>query len=188
MTRLLGSALLWLALVAPFAQAAPAVPLADDAVLEARVEGLAAQLRCLVCQNQSLADSHAALAIDLKNQVREQLRSGRDEAQVIDYMTQRYGDFVLYKPPLKATTALLWSGPVLLVLFGLALAWRTLFGSRRALPRGSPLTTAAASVSSRSLDLHAAQPPADWFSACGVPQGSAAAPPLQALRDPPLSD
>jgi cytochrome c-type biogenesis protein CcmH/NrfF len=110
--------------------AAEAVPIADDAALEARVDGLAAQLRCLVCQNQSLADSHAGLAIDLKNQVREQLRAGRDEAQVIDYMTQRYGDFVLYKPPFKATTVVLWTGPALLALLGALLGWRTLARSR----------------------------------------------------------
>jgi cytochrome c-type biogenesis protein CcmH/NrfF len=111
-------------------RAAEAQPMADDAALEARVDGLAAQLRCLVCQNQSLADSHAGLAIDLKNQVREQLRAGRDEAQVIEYMTQRYGDFVLYKPPWKATTALLWAGPALLALLGTLLAWRTLARAR----------------------------------------------------------
>jgi cytochrome c-type biogenesis protein CcmH/NrfF len=110
--------------------AAEALPVADDAALEARVDGLASQLRCLVCQNQTLADSHASLAIDLKNQVREQLRSGRDEAQVIDYMTQRYGDFVLYKPPFKAATALLWVGPALLALLGAWLAWRALARSR----------------------------------------------------------
>jgi cytochrome c-type biogenesis protein CcmH/NrfF len=124
------AALLLASPLATAAHAAPAVPLADDAVLEARVDGLASQLRCLVCQNQSLADSHAGLAIDLKNQVREQLRAGRSEAQVIDYMTQRYGDFVLYKPPWKATTALLWLGPALLALLGALLAWRSLARAR----------------------------------------------------------
>jgi cytochrome c-type biogenesis protein CcmH len=77
-----------------------------------------------VCQNQSLADSYAPLALDLKNQVREQLRAGASETQVIDFMTARYGDFVLYKPPMKGTTALLWAGPALLALVGLALGWR----------------------------------------------------------------
>jgi cytochrome c-type biogenesis protein CcmH len=125
------------------APAAEALPMADDAVLEARVDGLAAQLRCLVCQNQSLADSHAGLAIDLKNQVREQLRAGRDETQVIDYMTQRYGDFVLYKPPWKATTALLWAGPALLVLLGALLAWRTLARARSNDVSATPVLGAA---------------------------------------------
>ena len=113
-----------LALASVDVQAAEATNLATDTALEARVEILSAQLRCLVCQNQSLADSHAGLALDLKNQVREQLRAGRSEAEVADYMTQRYGDFVLYKPPLKAATLLLWSGPALLAVIGLALGWR----------------------------------------------------------------
>jgi cytochrome c-type biogenesis protein CcmH len=132
--------------------AGQAVPLADDAALESRVEGLAAQLRCLVCQNQSLADSHAALAIDLKNQVRDQLRAGRDESQVIDYMTQRYGDFVLYKPPFKASTALLWAGPALLALLGLALGWRAL---ARARSKDAPAVTPA-------FDVNARQAPPEW--------------------------
>jgi cytochrome c-type biogenesis protein CcmH/NrfF len=133
-------------------RAAEAQPMADDAALEARVDNLAAQLRCLVCQNQSLADSHAGLAIDLKNQVRDQLRAGRDEAQVIDYMTQRYGDFVLYKPPWKATTALLWAGPALLALLGIALAWRSVAGRRRTPP----------APEAHAFDAQADEPPADW--------------------------
>jgi len=125
---------LWLAVVVatPPAQSGQAVPVAADPALEARVNALAAELRCLVCQNQSLADSHAELAVDLKNQVREQLRAGRSEPQVIDYMTQRYGDFVLYRPPLKASTVLLWLGPLLLVLLGAGLLWRGLRNARAA--------------------------------------------------------
>lgn len=92
---------------------------AQDAALEKRVQQLAAELRCLVCQNQSLADSHADLAIDLKNQVREQLKQGASERQVIAFMTERYGDFVLYRPPLKASTLVLWFGPALLLIGGL---------------------------------------------------------------------
>lgn len=112
-------------LVAVAALADTARDLVADPALEVRVNRLAAELRCLVCQNQSLADSHAPLAIDLKNQVREQLKAGRSERDVIDYMTQRYGDFVLYRPPLKATTVLLWAGPALLVLTGALLFWRS---------------------------------------------------------------
>ena len=100
-----------------------ATPNADPA-LEQRVQALAEQLRCLVCQNQSLADSHAPLAVDLKNQVREQLRAGRGDDEVIAFMTQRYGDFVLYRPPFKATTALLWLGPALMAAIGLGVGWR----------------------------------------------------------------
>ena len=99
---------------------------AADPALEQRVNQVAAELRCLVCQNQSLADSHAGLAIDLKNRVREQLQAGRSETQVIDYMTERYGDFVRYRPPFKASTALLWGGPLLLVLLGALGLWRAL--------------------------------------------------------------
>jgi cytochrome c-type biogenesis protein CcmH len=106
-----------------------------DTVLESRVNQVSAELRCLVCQNQTLADSHAGLAVDLKNQVREQLRAGRSEQQVIDYMTERYGDFVRYRPPFKASTWLLWLGPALLVVVGLAGLWRAL--GRHARPQGA---------------------------------------------------
>ena len=92
---------------------------ADNAALDARVQKLSEELRCLVCQNQSLADSHADLAVDLKNQVREKLKQGSSDDEVIQFMTERYGDFVLYRPPMKATTVLLWFGPALLLLAGL---------------------------------------------------------------------
>ena len=81
---------------------------------------LAAELRCLVCQNQTIADSHAELAVDLRNQVREMLRQGATRQQVVDYMTARYGDFVLYRPPVKSTTALLWYGPAVLLVAAVA--------------------------------------------------------------------
>ena len=87
------------------------------AELEQRVQKLSAQLRCLVCQNQTIAESNADLAVDLKRQVREMLARGATDREVIDFMTARYGDFVLYRPPVKGSTALLWFGPgVLLVL------------------------------------------------------------------------
>ncbi len=122
--RLLGSIGLAAAWVGATALAAEATPTAADPALEQRVNRLAAELRCLVCQNQSLADSHAPLAVDLKNRVREQLRAGRADHEVIDYMTARYGDFVLYRPPVKATTALLWAGPALLMAGAVGgLAW-----------------------------------------------------------------
>lgn len=94
--------------------AGEAQPLTADPELEARVMKISAELRCLVCQNQTIADSHAGLAIDLRNQVREMLRQGKSEKEVLAYMTARYGDFVLYRPPMKESTALLWLGPVLL--------------------------------------------------------------------------
>lgn len=103
------------------AHAGEAQPTAEDPVLEARVQALAEVLRCLVCQNQNLADSHAELAIDLKNQVRDMLRRGQTEKEVIDYLVQRYGDFVLYRPPVKSSTWLLWGGPFLLFSAGLGM-------------------------------------------------------------------
>jgi len=89
-----------------------------DEALDRRVTSLAHELRCLVCQNQTIADSNAPLAVDLRNQIREQMAAGKSERDVIDFMVQRYGDFVLYRPPLKATTILLWAGPFAFLLLG----------------------------------------------------------------------
>lgn len=97
------------------AWAEEAKPLADDPVLEQRLITLSEDLRCLVCQNESLAGSHAELAQDLRREIREQMRGGKNDAQVIEYLTQRYGDFVLYRPPLKPATWLLWFGPFALL-------------------------------------------------------------------------
>ncbi len=95
-----------------------AVPSADDARYEIRVRNLAESFRCLVCQNQTLADSNADLAADLRERIREQVRQGATDAQVQDYMVQRYGDFVLYRPPVKPLTWVLWFGPFLALLLG----------------------------------------------------------------------
>ena len=96
---------------------------AADPALEARMLDITSELRCLVCQNQTIADSHADLAVDLRQQVREMLQKGRTPDQIRTYMTDRYGDFVLYRPPLKGNTAVLWLGPAgLLVVALLALA------------------------------------------------------------------
>ena len=91
---------------------------AQDPQLDRRVTNLAHELRCLVCQNQTLAESNAPLAVDLRNQIREQLAAGKSEGQVVDFMVERYGDFVLYRPPFKATTLLLWAGPFLFLIAG----------------------------------------------------------------------
>jgi cytochrome c-type biogenesis protein CcmH len=96
-----------------------------DAAVEARLKGLAEELRCLVCQNQTIADSNASLALDLRNEIREQIAKGRSDEQIRDYMVQRYGDFVLYRPPLKATTVLLWIGPFALLALGIAIIMST---------------------------------------------------------------
>ncbi len=108
-----------LACAGGWALANEATPASADPALEARVMKLSTELRCLVCQNQTIADSHAELAVDLRRQVREMLQAGQSEQQVIDFMTARYGDFVLYRPPFKALTALLWVGPALMMVLGL---------------------------------------------------------------------
>ena len=105
---------------------------AQDPALDKRVAGLAHELRCLVCQNQTLADSNAPLAVDLRNQIREQLSQGASEREVLDFMVARYGDFVLYRPPLKASTLALWIGPFVLLLAGALLLWRRI--ARRRVP------------------------------------------------------
>ena len=97
----------------------PAICPAQDPVLDKRTAALAEELRCLVCQNQTLAESNAPLAVDLRNQIREQLARGASEGEVREFMVARYGDFVLYKPPFKATTAALWLGPFALLALGL---------------------------------------------------------------------
>ena len=98
---------------------------AADADLDSHVLRLASELRCVVCQNQTLADSHAELAADLRRQIGEQLRAGASDAQVKDYMVQRYGDFVLYDPPLQPRTWLLWFGPAILLAVVVAMLVRS---------------------------------------------------------------
>ena len=123
----------WLVLASSLsAFAGEAKPVADDPALEQRVVDVASELRCLVCQNQTLADSNAPLAVDLRDQIREQMRQGASERAVVDYMVARYGDFVLYRPPLKASTVLLWGGPLLLAIAGLAALFVSLARRRRA--------------------------------------------------------
>lgn len=115
--------LLALALVATFSAPVPAreaAPAAADPVLEKKVTAIAAELRCLVCQNQTIADSNADLAVDLRNQVRKMLEKGQSKDEILSYMTARYGDFVLYRPPLRDNTAMLWFGPGVLLVGGLA--------------------------------------------------------------------
>lgn len=91
----------------------------EDPERQARYENLINELRCLVCQNQTIADSNADLALDLRNKVAEQIAAGKTDAEIVAYLTARYGDFVLYRPPLQANTLLLWGGPFLLLFLGL---------------------------------------------------------------------
>jgi cytochrome c-type biogenesis protein CcmH len=135
---------LLLVLCAMPAMAAEAPNVAADPALEKRVMALSEELRCLVCQNQTIADSHAELAIDLRNQVREQLAAGKSEKEVTDYMVQRYGDFVLYRPPVKGLTWLLWFGPFVLLIGGVALLLMKLKKGRPQAPELSPENMARA--------------------------------------------
>lgn len=104
-----------LSCVSPSLFAAEAVPTEQDRATNARAVALSEQLRCLVCQNQTIADSSADLAVDLRRQVREQIAAGRTDSEILAYMTERYSDFVLYRPPLKPQTVLLWAGPLVLL-------------------------------------------------------------------------
>lgn len=123
--------LLLLVALQAVAETKPEVYVFQDPVLEQRYQSLTEQLRCLVCQNQNIADSHAELAQDLRSKVHELLIKGDDDQQIIQYMTDRYGDFVLYKPPFKFKTLLLWLAPLLAVVLGGMGFWRVLQQSRQ---------------------------------------------------------
>lgn len=110
--------LLCLFVFAPLAFAKEAEYMVADPEMEKTVNEISNELRCLVCQNQTIADSNAPLAVDLKNQVRDMVESGQSQSDIIDYMVTRYGDFVRYRPPMNASTMLLWVGPFLLLLIG----------------------------------------------------------------------
>jgi cytochrome c-type biogenesis protein CcmH len=118
-----------------------AEPLQADAAVEAQVQRLATQLRCLVCQNQTLADSHAELAQDLLQEVRVMAAKGMSDQAIIDYLVARYGDFVRYKPPLNKTTSLLWLGPFALLFLG-GIGLIVMLRRRQAMQAELPLTAA----------------------------------------------
>lgn len=143
--------------LAPPARSAEAVPTDRDAATQARATALGEQLRCLVCQNQTIADSNAGLAADLRLQVREQIAAGRTDREIIEFMTARYGDFILYRPPFRATTALLWGGPALLLAIGAIVVARVVRERRAAwLP---PLTPEERARADRLLDADEGQRP-----------------------------
>ena len=141
MRNLLIAGVLALAVLSGPAAGDEAVPTLHDPVVAKREVELAKQLRCLVCQNETIADSRAGLAVDLRNKLREQMAAGKTDAEIIAFMTERYGDFVLYRPPLKATTVLLWAGPFLLLALGLAIGWRVVRARARG-GRPEPLSAA----------------------------------------------
>ncbi len=119
------------------ALAREATPLADDPQVEARLTAIAEELRCLVCQNESLIASRADLAMDLKRQVREQIKAGRSDDEIRKYMVDRYGDFVLYRPPVKGSTLLLWIGPFVLLVAGFLAVWVFVRRRRTAPPQAA---------------------------------------------------
>lgn len=123
------------------AAADDAVPTGADPLTNKRAVQLGEKLRCLVCQNQSIEESNAELAVDLRRQIREMIGQGKSDADIVDFMVQRYGDFVLYQPPFKTATLLLWFGPLLLFAGGLAILIYNV-RRRRAQRDEQPLTAA----------------------------------------------
>lgn len=110
--------LLVLTLAFPLAWAKEAVPVAEDPEIERRMVALSEDLRCLVCQNETIAASRADFANDLRREIREQMQAKRSDKEIVEFLVARYGDFVLYRPPFKATTLFLWIGPFLFLLIG----------------------------------------------------------------------
>lgn len=106
----------------------------DDPVIEQRLHNLSQNLRCLVCQNETLADSQADLANDLRDEIREQMKAGKSDKEIINFLTARYGQFILYKPQVTPTTYLLWFGPFVLLLAGLAVLFRYIKQRRDLIP------------------------------------------------------
>jgi cytochrome c-type biogenesis protein CcmH len=135
--------------VGAIAQAKVAPNTSADPALEARMMVIAEELRCLVCQNETIAASHADLAIDLKNQIRLKLTQGQSQKQILDFMVERYGDFVLYRPPLKTTTVLLWLGPF--VLLGIAALMLVINVRRRRLAAQPAALSDADAAKARAL-------------------------------------
>ncbi|WP_058535610.1 cytochrome c-type biogenesis protein [Legionella saoudiensis] len=122
--------LLWIVLAPTCLWANGMYPL-DSAKKEAQFNHLLKDLRCLVCQNQDLADSNADLAKDLRGQVYQLVKDGKSDSEITDYLTARYGDFILFKPPVKAITYLLWFGPLLFLILGFLIFWRTCFSKKK---------------------------------------------------------
>lgn len=139
-TQVLLMMLLQLIALTVFAQVRRPEPVKGDAALEERLHKLSQELRCLVCQNETLADSRADLAEDLRDEIREQMKAGKSDKEIIAFLTDRYGQFILYKPQVTPTTYLLWFGPFLLLLVGLAVLFYYI-KQRRDLITEQPLTS-----------------------------------------------
>jgi len=148
--------LVLLALSAVSLQAREAAPLAPDEATEKRLVAISSELRCLVCQNESLSGSHAELANDLRREIRTLIQQGKSDAEIMDFMVSRYGDFVRYRPPLKGTTLLLWFGPGLLLVGGLGALLLYLRRRSKAID-DSPLSTAEQQQAERLLNVEEQQ-------------------------------
>jgi len=131
---LLPLVLLWLVVPFASAQVRRQAPVIDDPAIEQRLHNLSQDLRCLVCQNETLADSRADLAEDLRDEIRQQMKAGKSDKEIIDFLTARYGQFILYKPQVTPTTYLLWFGPFVLLLAGLAVLFRYIKRRRDLIP------------------------------------------------------
>lgn len=143
--------LLWALLFAAPSWAGEAVPVGEDPVIEARMNKLAEDLRCLVCQNESLSGSHAELAEDLRREIRGLMKQGKNDKEVVAYLVARYGDFVLYKPPFRSYTLLLWLGPLLFLGIG-GTAWYLTLKRRRSLQAGPQVSDASLKQAASLLD------------------------------------
>ena len=128
--------LLLLCLIAPFsvAQVRRQRPVIDDPAIEQRLQKLSHELRCLVCQNETLADSRADLAEDLRDEIRVQMKAGKTDKEIIAFLTERYGQFILYRPQVTPTTYLLWFGPFVLLLLGLSILFIYIKQRRKMIP------------------------------------------------------
>jgi cytochrome c-type biogenesis protein CcmH len=133
------------------ARALEAPPAAEDPVLEARLHKLSTELRCLVCQNETLADSRADLANDLRREIRDMMKAGKSDREITEFLVARYGDFVLYRPPVKSTTFLLWGGPFALLALGVV-AWFVLLRRRARRGQDDPLTAEEQRIAQALLD------------------------------------
>ena len=142
-----------------FALAKEAKPMSDDPELEKRVMALSEQLRCLVCQNETLAGSRADLAVDLRGQIREQMKAGKSDKEIVAFLTERYGDFVLYNPPVNRRTYLLWFGPFLLLGGGLV-TFYSYIKRRRVLITELPLSAAERERAGELLKAETGKEPA----------------------------
>ena len=131
---------LFLGSTAAIASSTTEAALAADPVAEKRLQVLSEELRCLVCQNQTIADSNAELAQDLRREIRGMIKEGKSDKDIIDFMVVRYGDFVLYRPPVKGITLLLWGGPIALMLLGLFILQRYLRRRAKRMSDDQPLS------------------------------------------------